>query len=82
MTLLHQKTAMNAPDEPLRTAMAQAAYYARRAGYLEGALWVIAHGHSGVDPLTAAARVLEAVGEDEYARRLRVTEPMPKEKRA
>lgn len=74
---------MNAPDELLSTAMAQASYYARRAGYLEGALLVISWGVSGVEPQEAAARALEAVGEDEYARRLkRVTEPMPKAKRA
>ena len=72
---------MNATDEPLATAMAQASYYARRAGYLEGALLVISWG-TGVDPQEAATRALEAAGEDEYARRLRVTEPLPTAKRA
>ena len=39
-------------------------YYARRSGYLEGALSVIAIGASGVDPKVAAQRALDAVGED------------------
>lgn len=62
------------PSDPLATAMAQASYYARRAGYLEGALLVISWGTSGVDPQEAATRALEAAGEDEYARRLQRAE--------
>ena len=42
----------------------QMLYYARRSGYLEGALWVIAQGTSGVDPKVAAQRALDAVGDD------------------
>lgn len=68
--------------ERLAAAQARAAYYARRAGYLEGALLVISWGTSGVDPQEAATRALEAVGEDEYERRLRVTKTLPKRKRA
>lgn len=46
------------------TAVGQMMYHARRAGYLEGALWVIAQGTSGVDPQVAAKRALDAVGDD------------------
>lgn len=42
----------------------QMLYYARRAGYLHGALEMIALGHSGVDPQVAAQRALDAVGKD------------------
>lgn len=47
-----------------QTTMGRMLYYARRAGYLEGALWVIAQGTGGVDPQVAAQRALDAVGED------------------
>lgn len=47
-----------------QTTLGRMLYYARRAGYLEGALWVIAQGTSGVDPQVAAQRALDAVGED------------------
>lgn len=46
------------------TMLGRMLYYARRSGYLEGALWVIAQGRSGVDPREAAQRALDAVGED------------------
>ena len=46
------------------TAVGRMLYYARRSGYLEGALWVIAQGTSGVDPQVAAQRALDAVAED------------------
>ena len=46
------------------TTLDQMLYYARRSGYLEGALWVIAQGASGVDAKLAAQRALDAVGED------------------
>ena len=46
------------------TTLDQMLYYARRSGYLEGALWVIAQGASGVDAKVAAQRALDAVGED------------------
>lgn len=39
-------------------------YYARRAGYLEGAMMLIAEGKTGVDPQVAARRALDAVGPD------------------
>lgn len=50
-------------------------YYARRAGYLEGALWVIAKGTSGVDPQIAAQRALDAVGEDVVVNGMSLSEP-------
>ena len=46
------------------TAVGRMLYYARRAGFLEGALQVIAWGTSGADPQVAAQRALDAVGED------------------
>ena len=46
------------------TTLDQMLYYARRSGYLEGALLVIAQGTSGVDPKVAAKRALDAVGDD------------------
>lgn len=46
------------------TAVGRTLYYARRAGFLEGALQVIAWGTSGVDPQVAAQRALDAVGDD------------------
>jgi hypothetical protein len=46
------------------TAVGKMLYYARRAGYLEGALRLIADGRTGVRPRLAARRALEAVGED------------------
>ena len=51
-------------DAENETTVGQMLYYARRAGYLEGALWVIAQGTSGVDPKVAAQRALDSVGED------------------
>lgn len=54
-------------DADHETAVGRMLYYARRAGYLEGALWVIAQGISGVDPQVAAQRALDAVGEDRVA---------------
>ena len=46
------------------TTVGQMLYYARRAGYLEGALRLIAEGRTGVRPRVAAQRALEAVGKD------------------
>lgn len=51
-------------DSDSATAVERMLYYARRAGFLEGALQVIAWGTSGVDPQVAAQRALDAVGED------------------
>lgn len=51
-------------DAENETTVGRMLYYARRSGYLEGALWVIAQGTSGVDPQVAAQRALDAVGED------------------
>ena len=65
------------------TTVGQMLYYARRAGYLEGALRLIAEGRAGVRPRVAAKRALEAVGRDWLVNGTPpVTEPMPKEKRA
>lgn len=58
-----------------KTAVGRMLYYARRAGYLEGALWVIANGHAGVDPREAAQRALDAVGEDRFAGESKPCEP-------
>lgn len=57
------------------TAVGRMLYYARRAGYLEGALWVIAQGTSGVDPQVAAQRALDAVGEDVVVNGSKTCEP-------
>lgn len=46
------------------TTLDQMLYYARRSGFLEGALRLIAEGRTGVRPRLAAKRALEAVGED------------------
>ena len=46
------------------TTIGQLLHYARRAGYLEGALRAIAEGTTGVRPRLAARRALEAVGKD------------------
>lgn len=46
------------------TTLDQMLYYARRAGYLEGALRLIAEGRTGVRARVAAKRALEAVGTD------------------
>lgn len=54
----------NMSDTDEQTTVSRMLYYARRSGYLEGALWVIAQGTSGVDPQVAAQRALDAVGED------------------
>jgi hypothetical protein len=54
-------------------------YYARRSGYLEGALSVIAIGASGVDPQVAAQRALDAVGEDWLVNGTPPTLPTPTE---
>ena len=54
-------------------------YYARRSGYLEGALSVIAIGASGVDPQVAAQRALDAVGEDWLVNGTPPTLPTPGE---
>lgn len=56
------------------TAVSRMLYYARRAGYLEGALQVIAWGTSGVDPQVAAQRALDAVGEDHVVNGMPTTE--------
>jgi hypothetical protein len=65
------------------TTLDQMLYYARRSGYLEGALWVIAQGTSGVDPQVAAQRALDAAGDDWMVNGKRpVTNHLPKEKRA
>lgn len=57
------------------TAVNRMLYYARRAGYLEGALQVIAWGTSGVDPQLAAQRALDAVGEDVVVNGSKTCEP-------
>ena len=57
----------------------QMLYYARRSGYLEGALWVIAQGASGVDPKVAAQRALDAVGDDWLVNGKPPTQPTPGE---
>ena len=62
-------------DEDTSTAVGRMLYYARRAGYLEGALWVIAQGKSGVDPKVAAQRALDAVGEDVVVNGIAKCEP-------
>lgn len=60
------------------TAVGQMLYYARRAGYLEGALRLIAEGRTGVRPRVAARRALEAVGTDWLVNGTPpVTEPLP-----
>lgn len=60
-----------------RGLLGQMLYYARRAGYLEGAMGIIAMGSSGVDPQVAARRALEAIGSDVLAS-TPVTEPRHK----
>lgn len=50
--------------QPIAAAVDQMLYYARRAGYLEGALRLIADGRTGVRARIAAKRALEAVGDD------------------
>lgn len=57
----------------------QMLYYARRSGYLEGALWVIAQGASGVDAKVAAQRALDAVGDDWMVNGTQPTLPTPGE---
>jgi hypothetical protein len=54
-------------DGEEKTLAGQMLYYARRAGYLEGALGLIAAGTTGVDPQVAAQRALDAVGPDVVA---------------
>jgi hypothetical protein len=54
-------------------------YYARRSGYLEGALSVIAIGASGVDPQVAAQRALDSVGKDWLVNGTPPTLPTPDE---
>jgi hypothetical protein len=54
------------PPDALRTAMQQASYYARRAGFLEGALMLIALGYSDIHAADAAKRALAAVDDDEH----------------
>ena len=61
------------------TTLDQMLYYARRSGYLEGALWVIAQGSSGVDAKVAAQRALDAVGEDWLVNGTPPTLPTPSE---
>jgi len=57
----------------------QMLYYARRAGYLEGALRLIAEGRTGVRPRLAAKRALEAVGTDRLVNGTPPTHPTPDE---
>lgn len=66
-------------DADNETTVGQMLYYARRAGYLEGALWVIAQGTSGVDPQVAAQRALDAAGEDWLVNGKRPTHATPGE---
>lgn len=66
---------MSNTDE--QTTAGRMLYYARRSGYLEGALWVIAQGHSEVDPQVAAQRALDAVGEDRVVNGTPPTHPTP-----
>ena len=67
---------MNDTDE---TTVGQMLYYARRAGYLQGALEVIAIGGAGDDPQAVAQRALEAVGTDWLVNGTRPTHPTPGE---
>jgi hypothetical protein len=50
-------------EEPLRTLLQQSTHYARRAGYFEGALWLISQGYGDIDAKAAAKRALAGVGE-------------------
>ena len=61
-------------DGENRDLLGQMLYYARRAGYLEGAMGLIADGLTGDDPKVAAKRALEAIGSDVLADKP-VTEP-------
>ena len=56
-------------DGEQQALVGQMLYYARRAGYLEGAMGLIAAGTTGVDPQVAAQRALDAVGPDVVADR-------------
>ena len=57
----------------------QMLYYARRAGFLQGALEVIALGGAGDDPKAAAQRALDAVGTDWLVNGTPPTHPTPGE---
>lgn len=61
------------------TTVGQMLYYARRAGFLQGALEVIALGSAGDDPKIAAQRALDAVGEDWIVNGKPPTHPTPGE---
>ena len=61
------------------TTVGQMLFYARRAGYLEGALRLIAEGRTGVRPRLAAKRALEAVGTDWLVNGTPPTHPTPGE---
>ena len=54
------------PPDALRTAMQQASYYARRSGFFEGALMLIAKGYSDINAADAAKRALAAVDNEEH----------------
>lgn len=60
-------------DNDYAALMNRMLFYARRAGYLEGAMWIIAQGASKVDPKVAAQRALDAVGPDILAQ----SQPIP-----
>ena len=68
---------MNDTDE--QTTVGRMLYYARRAGYLQGALEVIAIGGAGDDPKVAAQRALDAVGKDWLVNGTRPTHTTPGE---
>lgn len=53
-------------NSALMTALGHSRYYARRAGYLEGGLQIIATNELP-DPIEAAKRLLDGVGEDVLA---------------
>ena len=61
------------------TTVGQMLYYARRAGFLQGALEVIALGGAGDDPQAAAQRALDAVGTDWLVNGTPPTPPTPGE---
>ena len=54
-------------EEPLRTLLQQSTHYARRAGFFEAALSLIAQGHSDIDAKAAARRALDGAG-DQFVR--------------
>jgi len=68
-----------AADAYEQTTVGQMLFYARRAGYLEGALRLIAEGRTGVRPRVAAKRALKAVGTDRLVNGTQPTHRTPGE---